>query len=628
MATGKAMLRDDGDDLVSMIADVSACLRRGEAVRLDFGKGGRLHIDRPLPFLCLHVAAGTGRLAARDVAVANASYLLAPRRADAVAIVNAVGSIMAERYGSFIVLDVGELDHDILLADDSPYLPRFEVSVEATPEEATQAAKEVFIQGVCDAEALFRTPHITAPEDEDTGPLAALLRAGLNFPCISVRYAPIYQKPESGENYPGLRERLIGNIFDAGLRAFHAFAKRCAALKVPSHRALGRKAFVDAVTRADRSIDDIAASFDFLLAVTPINTRQAFREFSESGFERPPLFLYRPLAVDVEAQKRRLYSVSFEHLEDPVLYQLYREKQQEVDLQLTMLHAMNKPAFTGLSLALYGPLEERLKIAAREILAGCEPADPTASLAMADCYEVAKQARMMIERYQAVYSGFKAQVEIRDDTPAGLMVTASRLLVSRATVMERRRIDALLSHEIGVHLLTFFNGSAQGLRLFRTGLSGYEGVQEGLAVLAEYLAGGMTRERLRLIAGRVVACEAMLGGAGLVDTFRLLTRDYGFDNAVAFGVVLRIWRGGGLSKDAIYLRGLDEVVRHLRAGGSLDPFWMGKIAAAHFPVMQELASRGLLRMPSVYPAFLNSDSAGDRLNRIRAGMPLVDMATL
>ena len=118
----------------------------------------------------------------------------------------------------------------------------------------------------------------------------------------------------------------------------------------------------------------------------------------------------------------------------------------------------------------------------------------------------------MIEAYRRRYSGFEATVDLRDDLPAGLMVSGDCLLISRSTRMARRRIEALLSHEIGVHLLTYFNGSAQGLRLFRSGLSGYEGVQEGLAVFAEYLAGGMTTGRLRLIAARVVACAAMLEG--------------------------------------------------------------------------------------------------------------------
>ena len=144
----------------------------------------------------------------------------------------------------------------------------------------------------------------------------------------------------------------------------------------------------------------------------------------------------------------------------------------------------------------------------------------------------------MIDSYRSQHSGFEATIELRDDLPAGLMVSGPRLLISRSTNMARRRVEALLSHEIGVHLLTYFNGSAQGLRLFRSGLAGYEGVQEGLAVFAEYLVGGMTIGRLRLIAARVVACAAMLEGASFQETFLVLVRDYGFTEAGAFNLTL------------------------------------------------------------------------------------------
>lgn len=609
-----------------VIAEVIDCLRNGKPIRRELPDGGRLHIDRPLPFLCLHVAGTREDTAARDVASAHASYLIANDLRQAVPLVDAVGAVMREQFGAFIVLDVGELAHDIFLADDSPYLPHYEVSVSASDGPRTRDARRVFVKAIRDAEVRFRTPRVTWPEP-GRDPLAALQRAGIRGPCITARFAPIYRQPESGVIYPALRERLVATVFDACLQAYEAFAASAGALSVTTHRALGRKAFIDAVRRLDRSIDDIVASFDFLPALTPINAGQAWQEFRESGFGKPPRFYYRPLSVDVEAQKRKLYAAAFDHLEDPVLYQLFREKQQEVDLQLTMLSAMHTPRFTDFSRALYGAVEPALLNHAKDILAALPPEELAKNKAeQADCETVAGAARLMIAAYRAKMPAFDAGVEIRGDLPAGLMVTGGRLLVANATSMDHGRIHALLSHEIGVHLLTYFNGSVQGLRLFRSGLAGYEGVQEGLAVLAEYLAGGMTRERLRLIAGRVVGCAAMLDGATFRDTFDLLTGVHGFDAGGSFHTALRIHRGGGLSKDAIYLRGLTEVLAHLRAGGALDPFWMGKIAAAHFPVMQELALRGLLRRPAVQPAFLASPEAQRRLAAARGGLAIAAMA--
>jgi hypothetical protein len=52
---------------------------------------------------------------------------------------------------------------------------------------------------------------------------------------------------------------------------------------------------------------------------------------------------------------------------------------------------------------------------------------------------------------------------------------------------------------------------------------------------------------------------------------------------------------------------------------------MGKIAASHFKVMQELAERGLLRLPAVQPIFLQTGAGRTRLERARSGMRPLDM---
>jgi hypothetical protein len=86
-------------------------------------------------------------------------------------------------------------------------------------------------------------------------------------------------------------------------------------------------------------------------------------------------------------------------------------------------------------------------------------------------------------------------------------------------------------------------------------------------------------------------------------------------------------RSGGFAKDAIYLRGLLEILDHLRRKGSLDPFWLGKFSTEHLPMMQELAARGLLRPPPVRPAFLSHSGAIRRLEASRDGLSPLQMVT-
>ena len=261
-------------------------------------------------------------------------------------------------------------------------------------------------------------------------------------------------------------------------------------------------------------------------------------------------------------------------------------------------------------------VDPELLDAARAILTATprrrHPSDDTVGAS-----EIAKAARALIARYRAIDDRFAATVEIRDDLAAGLMVSGGTLMISSHTRMVRHRLDALLAHEVSVHLLTWFNGATQGLGIFRTGLAQYEGVQEGLGVFAEWAVGGLTVNRLRLLAGRVVAVDAMIDGADFVAAHRLLVHDHGIGKRTAFGIVARVYRSGGFAKDAIYLRGCKTVVDMVAEGVSLDPFWLGKIATTHLPVIEELLQRGLVHAPIFLPEYLARPDTIERIGRLR-----------
>ncbi|MGE0282950.1 MAG: flavohemoglobin expression-modulating QEGLA motif protein [Rhizobiaceae bacterium] len=621
----KPRLVQKASPLEAVEADLAALLAKGKPIRRDFADGGWLHIDRPLPFLCVHV--GLEQNAAFDIASANASYLIAPDARIAGEIAALVATRMRDECSAFLVLDMGELEDDRFLTDDAPFLPPFEIALASGGSPAEEAALKRFAKASAGREAKYRTPRIEKLGD-DSGDSSRVAPYLGGLPALTVRFAPIYRAPRSDRVYPALRDRVVSNMLDSGLQAVSAFLDANQVKAPATHRSLGRRAFIDAVARADRAIDKVASAFDFLLAVTPINAEQAWLEFEAGDFQRAPTFLYRPLEFEVPEEKRKLYAIALDHLEDPLLAELFSEKQQEVDLQLSMIAAREMPRFADLGRALYGGVEPSLLAGAKKILGRTETAARIdRKRAMLDCNAVAAAARDMVAGYRTAYPDFDAVVEIRADIPAGLLVSGNRLLVSRDTSIASDRLTALLSHEIGVHLLTFFNGSAQGLAIFRSGLAAYETMQEGLAVLAEYLVGGMTVPRLRLIAARVVACDAMLAGAPLPETFRLLHKDFGHDARSAFNIALRVYRGGGFAKDAIYLRGVLQVLNHLKGGGSLTPFWMGKISASHFSAIQELKGRGLLSGPRIEPVFLSSEATKPRLKRAMAGLDPIDMLT-
>jgi uncharacterized protein (TIGR02421 family) len=282
-----------------------------------------------------------------------------------------------------------------------------------------------------------------------------------------------------------------------------------------------------------------------------------------------------------------------------------------------LLESRNTPRFRFASLMLYDPVDSALRDTATQILAA-DLSCPSAPGGTADCHDVAAAAKEMIRRYAARDPAFRPRITLRDDIAAGMMVSARNLYISTATAMPASRVLPLLHHEVGVHLLTFVNGSKQGLTIFKRGLAGYEGVQEGLGVFAEWAVGGLTRARLRLLAARVIAVDAMTDGAEFIPVFRLLRDDHGFSAKTAFLITARVFRGGGFAKDAIYLRGFKSVLDLLAAGDSLDPYWFGKIDRRHIPVVRELAERGILHKPGLTPEFLASPEAERRIAAFRA----------
>ena len=201
------------------------------------------------------------------------------------------------------------------------------------------------------------------------------------------------------------------------------------------------------------------------------------------------------------------------------------------------------------------------------------------------------------------------------------------MYLSSTARIGRGRVEALIQHEVGTHIVTYQNGVVQPLLLLGAGLPGYEQTQEGLAMVAEYVSGGLEANRLRTIAARIVAVDMMTKGAGFVEIFRRMHFDFELPVPAAWSVTMRVTRGGGSSKDAIYLRGLIAVLDHLRSKrvDSIDPLLVGKIALEHVPLVEELLWRGVLKRPRLRPRWLDMPGAQERMALAREGLRPVEL---
>jgi len=598
----------------------------GGALRQQCGCEGRIHIDRPLPFLVLNRfdPEDPDSLAQR-IAVTSSAYAVWPEGIDDEAALEGIAAVLAHQAEScqrILLISVHDRIPVEKVAAKQARLPEFTAAIAASDDAPAQAAADVLAATLAKVKVDLRHCKIdrASPEFFEPG-IAALVASDERYAHLSLALPQNYRRPDGKGIYPQLFHDLSIEVFDALLKAAEAFMTAAGEQPPQHHRALGRSAFIDAAKSADRKLDRICRSYDFLLSVSPINSEQAYERFREDKFQTAPKFRYRPLTVDPDLAKRALYRIDLGSVEAPMLETLFSEKRQEIDYQLTTLAARNTPNFRHASMLLYGTVESDLRDSAIDILGSKRPKSDRAGGSV-DCYAVEAGARALVADYHAQDERFDVDVELREDIAAGLMVSGNKVLISTATNMPAHRLEPLLHHEISIHALTWVNGAQQGLTMFRTGLAQYEGVQEGLGVFAEWAVGGLTWTRLRALAARVVGVDAMIAGASFVDTFRLLHETHGFSARGAFNITARIYRSGGFAKDVIYLRGFKTVLDLLAAGGDLTPYWYGKIAPQHVAAIEEFALRGLLRKPLFTPAFLSRDDVQARIAGFRTNPSL------
>ena len=370
----------------------------------------------------------------------------------------------------------------------------------------------------------------------------------------------------------------------------------------------------------DRELADLAGGFRFLLDLTPVDLADVRRRFEDDG--EPPTFRYRDLEDDPALAAKRLDGIRVEEVSDPTLASLLHAKHRELRLQLEMLESRGSDTFLALSIELYGTVTHGLLATAQQILREVHPPGLEEGPWL-DADAVCKAAQAELDRYRAFAPDLESHVEVRDGS-TGVMVSNGDVLIAPTCRVPVTRIEPLLHHEVGTHVVTHVNGAHQPLHVLASGLAGHDETQEGLAVLAEHLVGGLTPTRLRQLAARVVAAHLMVEGVPFTDVHATLVRD-GIPHVQAFSTTVRAFRSGGLTKDAVYLRGLVELVDHLAAGGDLETLLLGKMPLTAAPLVRELHDRGVLRDPLLRPRYLDDPRARERLSEIAEVHSPVDL---
>ncbi len=598
----------------------------GKGVRRRLPGGGRLQFDRPQPFLIVYRQRGDVADRATDKLLAHASStLIVGEQEDVAPLVETIVRLGAQAFGNFLLLEIwagpepeaGQSPQFVVYGPKrSDLIPLVEsLQHELSGIQVAGRSAEVVVR-----RGLPPTPHgleplLTEREARDQ----KCIRFGLEVP-------PAYRDSATGDAWPQLLRNLRRELTLAFRRWVYQFLHCWTTLHPQSYNAIGSRTIARTVWQVDKELATVADSFDFLLLVTPVNAAEAWQEFKASKHQQAPILQYRPVPVEPTLLKRSLFKVPIERVDDPALYQLFREKQDELDRQITLLQDVNTPRFVHGSIQLFGGVDDELYGVAREMLEKMPPTErEKSSEPPLDAQAFARLAEAEFELFRKQYPAMKARVELREDIHTGLMVSQGSLLIGTDTTIPASRAEALIQHEVGTHVLTYWNGRAQPFRQLYSGLAGYDPLQEGIAVLAEAFVGGFNQSRKRLLLGRVIAARMMIDGATFVDTFRELHDTWRFPARTAFTITLRIYRGGGLTKDAVYVRGIGQLLDYLRDGGELEPLLVGKIAVEHVPLIQELQAREILVPPPLRPRYLDSPQFQQQMTRIRSGLTLFQL---
>lgn len=596
-------------------------LEPGERTIMELPHDGYLFLEHDVPFLIIYRNIPNDKATIR-LARTGASYLIVGKDnfeyfKD---FVNELTEKMSARFGTFILMEIysGKTDStEFVIRGPSHKLP---VSLEVLKKELDKVESSRYGGQLLTA-TIEQTKHRQSKNARAFCGVEEIKDCGGTY--IGLEIPPVY-RDEQGNVYPLYFRKFQKGFANAVHKAVFEFIRVQTSSDLESFAALGKRKIHEEVFKIDRGLTEIESSYQFLLLVAPVNIQSMRECFYETNFEDLNAYHYRLLPIDPDILKRKLYDLRIDEIDDPAISFLFDEKREEIDQQLTMLKERGSKNFFYRSVRLYQGLDKKIVSEAELILQNIAEDKHQEQVKTLDAIAFGKMAEAEFDFFRTQAPDYTCRVHIREDVNV-MMVSKGELYLPADYTLTESEASALIQHEVGTHALTYYNGSQQPLSQLSQGLADYDPLQEGIAVLSEYLIGGLTGNRLRTLAGRVIAGEALMNGADFKEVFSLLTSKYGFSKDPAFNITSRIFQGGGFLKDIIYLKGLVELRDYLMDGGDLEFLLAGKFAIKHVPMIKDLTDRGILQAPIIRPRYLNEDGFKERLTNVRQGISLSNM---
>jgi uncharacterized protein (TIGR02421 family) len=365
----------------------------------------------------------------------------------------------------------------------------------------------------------------------------------------------------------------------------------------------------------DANLNRLVKNIELLNYINPLNIASEKKKFFASKYNYEPAFKYRKVRFNGYKLHRLFFSQRLERIEDDDIRQLYEDIIYEYSGLIECIQTIGQGRkFYYNSLKSFGTPTEKDIENAKFILRFDDSEFDEEMLPMYNSDE----ARTYFDEFSKRYD-FKYNIKISNNLSAAAMVlnNTQTLVLRKSHKYSLNQLKVLTNHEIGVHMVTTFNGLEQPLKVFSNGLPNNVETQEGLAVYSEFMSGCLTIERLKELAFRVIAVDSLNKGYSFSDTFHLLHNQHKLNRDKVFVITLRVHRGGGFTKDHLYLRGLRNIYKYAKEENDLGVLLTGKVSQEYIPTINKLQNLGLAVQPKyITDAYLSNNNSNPNLDFI------------
>ena len=512
-------------------------------------------------------------------------------------VIDALIAVIEKKYGGCIVYDM----HSYNYVRQKKDVPVFNIGTERIDKKRYQKTVDYWFEKLTniDIRSTESTTEINGPFQGNGYFLRHITEKFNNTLVLATEVKKIYCDEINGNDYPLVINDLEEGFKQIIIETSQFFVENELELKV-KRKSLLSFGIEDRLRKVDQELYELTKKLEVLSLVTPLNLESEQKKFLKQGGVENPQFKYRQIVEHPFEFKRKLYALELENVKDVSIAKVYRDVIQSYSDKIDMLNTIGTDKFFFNSLRYFGQPNE-IDLRNAHFILNCP--DDEDEIVLMDIEEVKIIFEDEIENY-----GFEGEVEISKNLTAEIMVLNydRKVLLKQGCKLSVDSVKSLVHHEIGVHMVTTMNAIDQPLNIFKLGFPTNTYTQEGIAVLTEYLSGHLTIKRLKELALRVVAVDMMINGLDFRAVYHEMVNSYYIVPKDAFILTTRIFRGGGFTKDHLYLKGFIRILKLWKAGKSLEPLLIGKNSINYYDIYKEMIARELANSPNYVTSILKN----------------------